>query len=58
MERTAGNQLMVKENNQQFIIDTLIKKGAASRAELAKNLKLSAPSVLIIFNNCCGRRFY
>ena len=45
MERTAGNQLMVKENNQQFIIDTLIKKGAASRAELAKNLKLSAPSV-------------
>ena len=32
MERTAGNQLIVKENNQQFIIDTLIKKGAASRS--------------------------
>lgn len=45
VERTAGNQLMVKENNQQYIIDTLIKKGATSRAELAKTLKLSAPSV-------------
>ena len=45
MERTAGNQLMVKENNQKFIIDTLIQKGSTSRAELAKTLKLSAPSV-------------
>lgn len=45
MERTAGNQSMVKENNQQFIIEALIKKGATSRAELAKLLKLSAPSV-------------
>lgn len=45
MERTAGNQLMIKENNQKFIIDTLIDRGATSRADLAKLLKLSAPSV-------------
>jgi predicted NBD/HSP70 family sugar kinase len=44
-ERTAGNQGTIKENNQQLIIDTLVKNGATSRAELAKNLKLSAPSV-------------
>lgn len=45
MERTAGNQMTVKENNQQLIIDTLVKHQATSRAELAKMLKLSAPSV-------------
>ncbi len=45
MERTAGNQGTIKENNQQLIIDTLVKNGATSRAELAKTLKLSAPSV-------------
>lgn len=45
MERTAGNQGTIKENNQQLIIDTLVKNGATSRAELAKILKLSAPSV-------------
>ena len=45
MERTAGNQGMIKENNQKFIIDTLVAKGPTSRAELAKTLKLSAPSV-------------
>ena len=36
---------MIKENNQKFIIDTLIERGATSRADLAKLLKLSAPSV-------------
>lgn len=45
MERTAGNQGTIKENNQKLIIDTLVKRGATSRAELAKVLKLSAPSV-------------
>lgn len=45
MKRIAGNQGMVKENNQKMIIDTLMDKGATSRAELAKILKLSAPSV-------------
>lgn len=45
MERTAGNQGMIKENNQKFIIDTLVSKGPTSRADLAKILKLSAPSV-------------
>jgi predicted NBD/HSP70 family sugar kinase len=45
LERTAGNQGMIKENNQKFIIDTLVSKGPTSRADLAKILKLSAPSV-------------
>ncbi|MGE5582881.1 MAG: ROK family protein [Bacillota bacterium] len=45
MERTAGNQVTIKENNQRLIIDSLMKLGATSRAELAKRLKLSAPSV-------------
>jgi len=45
LERIAGNQETIKENNQQLIIDTLVKKGANSRADLAKMLKLSAPSV-------------
>lgn len=45
LERIAGNQGTIKENNQKLIIDTLVKKGATSRAELAKMLKLSAPSI-------------
>lgn len=45
MSRVAGNQVMIKENNQKLIIETLIENGRVSRADLAKMLKLSAPSV-------------
>ncbi len=56
MERTAGNQGTIKENNQQLIIDTLVKNGATSRAELAKILKLSAPSVSKNINDLIERK--
>lgn len=56
MERTAGNQGTIKENNQQLIIGTLVKNGATSRAELAKILKLSAPSVSKNINDLIERK--
>ena len=38
----------MKENNIRMIINVLRKKGAASRAELAKELHLTSPAVTII----------
>ncbi len=56
MERTAGNQMTIKENNQNLIIDTLIRRGATSRADLAKLLKLSAPSISNNINQLLKKR--
>ena len=41
----AGNQTLVKINNQNAIIKFIIKNGPISRAELAKRLKISKPTV-------------
>ncbi|HHU62746.1 MAG TPA: ROK family transcriptional regulator [Clostridiales bacterium] len=45
MKRVAGNQRLVRETNQKLIIDAFRQRGMISRAELAKLLNLSAPSV-------------
>lgn len=41
----AGNQRLIREINQNLIVEVIRKHGQMSRAELAKKLKLSAPSV-------------
>jgi DNA-binding Lrp family transcriptional regulator len=41
----AGNQSMVKKNNQEAIVRYLIKNGATSRADLSKILKVSKPTI-------------
>lgn len=41
----AGNQSMVKKNNQRAIVNYLISNGATSRADLAKMLKVSKPTI-------------
>jgi predicted NBD/HSP70 family sugar kinase len=45
VKQEAGNQKLVRSTNQRLIIDLVRKKGLISRAELAKSIKLSAPSV-------------
>lgn len=45
MKKLAGNQKLVRTTNQSLIIETVRKSGQISRAELAKALNLSAPSV-------------
>ncbi len=41
----AGNQTLLKKNNQRAIIDYIIKNGPISRADLSKVLKISKPTV-------------
>lgn len=41
----AGNQSMVKKNNQEAIIKYLMKSGTTSRADLAKKLHVSMPTI-------------
>lgn len=41
----AGNQTLLKKNNQRAIADYIIKKGPISRADLAKYLNISKPTV-------------
>lgn len=41
----ASNQSTLKFNNQRVILDYIIKNGATSRAELAKNLGVSKPTI-------------
>lgn len=41
----AGNQTLLKKNNQRVLIDYIIKNGATSRADLAKCLKISKPTI-------------
>lgn len=41
----AGNQSMVKKNNQKAIVKYLMENGAASRADLAKVLEVSKPTI-------------
>lgn len=45
MTKIGGNQHLVRKTNLKLIIETVKKIGKISRAELAKELKLSAPSV-------------
>ncbi|KUO51624.1 MAG: hypothetical protein APF76_13340 [Desulfitibacter sp. BRH_c19] len=45
MARIGGNQHLVRKTNLKLIIETIKRKGTISRAELAKELILSAPSV-------------
>lgn len=45
MTKKAGNQQLVRKTNLKLILETVKKKGPISRAQLAKDLKLSAPSV-------------
>jgi N-acetylglucosamine repressor len=45
LKSAAGNQKLIRTTNQRLIIDLVRKKGLISRAELAKIIKLSAPSV-------------
>ncbi len=41
----AGNQTLLKKNNQRAIIDYIIQNGPISRADLSKKLKISKPTV-------------
>lgn len=41
----AGNQTLLKKNNQRAITDYIIQNGPISRADLAKKLKISKPTV-------------
>lgn len=41
----AGNQSMVKKNNQEAIVTYLMHHGATSRADLAKQLQVSKPTI-------------
>ncbi|MEG0570286.1 MAG: winged helix-turn-helix transcriptional regulator [Oscillospiraceae bacterium] len=41
----AGNQTLLKKNNQKAIINYIISGGAISRADLAKRLRISKPTV-------------
>ncbi|GKX31567.1 transcriptional regulator [Vallitalea longa] len=41
----AGNQSMVKKNNQKAIVKYLMHNGATSRADLAKILEVSKPTI-------------
>lgn len=41
----AGNQTLLKKNNQRAIADYIIKNGPISRADLSKRLKISKPTV-------------
>lgn len=41
----AGNQTLLKKNNQRAIIDYIIAHGPISRADLSKKLKISKPTV-------------
>lgn len=41
----AGNQTLLKRNNQKAIIDYIITNGPISRADLSKVLKISKPTV-------------
>ena len=41
----AGNQTLLKKNNQRAIADCIIKNGPISRAELSKRLSISKPTV-------------
>lgn len=41
----AGNQTLLKKNNQRAIADCIIKNGPMSRADLSKSLNISKPTV-------------
>ncbi|MEG0692954.1 MAG: ROK family protein, partial [Oscillospiraceae bacterium] len=41
----AGNQTLLKKNNQRAITDYIIQNGPISRADLSKKLKISKPTV-------------
>ncbi len=41
----AGNQTLLKKNNQRALADYIIKNGPMSRADLSKRLKISKPTV-------------
>ena len=41
----AGNQTLLKKNNQRAIVETILKHGPISRADLSKKLKISKPTV-------------
>lgn len=41
----AGNQTLLKKNNQRAITDYIISHGPISRADLSKKLKISKPTV-------------
>lgn len=41
----AGNQSLLKKNNQQAIINYILKNGAISRADLSKCLDITKPTV-------------
>ncbi|WP_054950708.1 ROK family transcriptional regulator [Numidum massiliense] len=45
LEKKAENQSNIRINNQKLILNEIIARGGASRADLAKAIKLSAPSV-------------
>ncbi|MCQ6562019.1 ROK family transcriptional regulator [Paenibacillus mendelii] len=45
MKQVPGNQKLIRSTNQRLILDTVRQSGPISRADLAKTLKLSAPSV-------------
>lgn len=51
MKYKTGNQKLVRLTNQRLIIDLIRSKGLISRAELAKTIKLSAPSVSSIIES-------
>ena len=41
----AGNQTLLKRNNQRAITNYIIEHGPISRADLSKRLKISKPTV-------------
>lgn len=41
----AGNQTLLKKNNQRAIVDYILEHGPISRADLSKKLKISKPTV-------------
>ncbi|MCU6710750.1 ROK family protein [Paenibacillus sp. J5C_2022] len=45
MKKVAGNQKLIRSTNLNLIIDLVRRQGPISRADVAKILKLSAPSV-------------
>ncbi|MFZ5968197.1 MAG: ROK family protein [Bacillota bacterium] len=45
MKRVAGDQSMVRINNQQLIIELVKNEGLLSRADLAKKLNMSKPTI-------------
>lgn len=45
MNRVAGNQAMVRKNNQNLIVEFVKENGPISRAELSKKLNISKPTI-------------